>query len=193
MMKYNIEFAHIYADKEFGPEQESSIAVLKTVIARMKEPFVTCILVDELSSQKNSLDVDLYIEKIGSFDVPVDVVAFESKLGPVAEKVIELIPNQYIKREREVVMLEKDNQKIGLKEKSGKYSCSLLIAAWTLCRLGILSLPRDATQIKSKNFEAEKLITILPEKYRKTEDKVLDILKSTNYKDVVGKIEYQFF
>src|SRR3989344_8660137 len=65
MTKYNIEFAHIYADKNFGDEQERSINVLKSLIKELefqKSEFVTCILIDEVSPSlckfKNILLID---------------------------------------------------------------------------------------------------------------------------------------
>ena len=101
------------------------------------------------------------------------------------------------KLEKEVLVLEHHNGIIGLKEEfefSYRHTCALLSASWSMCRLGILKIPQDAIRkLSNKTFEAHKIITILPEKYRVVEDKVLEIIKSTKFNDVVQDIEYEFF
>src|SRR3989344_1890712 len=171
MTKYNIEFAHIYADKNFGDEQERSINVLKSLIKELefqKSEFVTCILIDEVSPEKITLDEKEFINNVLKYNVPIDFLAYESKLAPVAEELIKEIPKEDINKERfndrEVILLRKGKDKIGLKESSGKYSCSLLIAAWVLCRLGVYKLPDSAVKSRTlKEFIADKIITVLPE------------------------------
>jgi hypothetical protein len=199
MQDYNIEFAHIYADKKFGEEQQKSIEILKKTLKKLKNnSIVTCILIDEISPEKNSLNFEMFKQKILSFNVPLDYVAYESTLSTVAEWIMGQIPAAHLKTEKfgkkEVILLVNHNVKIGLKEKSGKYSCSLLIAAWILCRLGLCKSNTPVMdKLSQKPFEAKELITILPEKYRKTEHKVWEILKISNFKDSLDKLEYIFF
>lgn len=97
----------------------------------------------------------------------------------------------------EVLILEENKQKIGLKESSGfmyRHTCALLSASWSLSRLGIYTVPEKAVKnLTEKKFVARKLITILPEKYREVENKVIEIIKSTKFKDTLNNIEYKYF
>ena len=199
MVDYNIEFAHIYADKEFGDEQRKSINFLKKTIENLKrknKSFVTCILIDEINPKEITLNESEFLKKVLSFEIPLDFIAYESKLSSIADKIIKELPKEFLHKEsfnnKQVLLLVKDNLKIGLKDYPGKHSCSLLIVAWILCRLGYYKVP-SLKNLNENSFNANKLITILPKKYRKTEDKVLDILRSTKYSRVLKNLEYKFF
>lgn len=199
MVDYNVEFAHIYADKEFGDEQRKSIDLLKLVIKDLQKKnksFVTCILIDEISPEKITLNESDFLKKTLSYKIPLDFVAYESKLSSIADKIIKELPKELLHKEsfndKEVLLLIKDNLKIGLKDYPGKHSCSLLIAAWILCRLGYYKAP-NLKNLTGNSFNANKLITILPKRYRKTEDKVLNILKITKYNHILKNLEYKFF
>lgn len=191
-MDYNIEFAHIYADEAFGSEQEKSINALKEVISELNgKSFVTCVLIDEFSPEEIKLDFDGYINEVKS-RVVVDFLAYESKLSEISDKLIKELPNLKTEMfdDKEVLLLIKDDMKIGLKS-NDKPTCALLIAAWTLCRFGIYQVP-DLKNLTGKEFKADNLITILPKKYRESENKVLEILKSSRYRELVDKIQYKF-
>ena len=103
----------------------------------------------------------------------------------------------FTKPEKEVLLLKNHDSKIGLKEEFEfmyRHTCALLSASWSLCRLGVFQIPQDAIRnLTNKDFEAKKLITILPEKYHVVEDKVLEIIKSTKFKDSIKNTEYEFF
>ncbi len=84
-------------------------------------------------------------------------------------------------------------ESIGLVTKSNKPSCTLLIAIWYLCRFGIYGVPAKTRRFNKKEFIAEKLVTIIPEKYKDGELKVLKLLGATKFKDLVKNIEHIYF
>ncbi len=192
---YNIEFAHIYADKEFGKEQEKSIEILKKItedLTSRDKTFVTCILIDEFSPKEKTLDEDEFLGEIIERGAKIGFIYYESNLQDNAKKLIKLIDKSRLKVEKfsgkDVIILD---SKIGLTDKEGKPTCSLLIATWILGRLGVHKLDlKDSTR---KLFEAKKVITILPEKYKTSEAKALEIIKATKFKDQVKNIHYKFF
>lgn len=198
-MDYNIEFAHVYADKKFGEEQEKSINILKKTIKKLSglnKSFVTCILLDEYSPKNKTLKDKEYIKEVLKNNVPVDFLAHESQLTKIADFVIkEISKSSLVKRKfgkREVLLLSDKNGEVGLKDNSGKYTCALLIAAWTLFRLGIIIHDKLIIPRTNKGFYADRLITILPKNYKESESKVIRILNSTRFKYLVKKQHYIF-
>ncbi|MEK6890978.1 MAG: hypothetical protein AABX03_02475 [Nanoarchaeota archaeon] len=196
MKNYNIEFSHIYADEKFGVEQINGIKYLKKIIKelnREKKSFSTVILIDEFSPDKKTLDEKDFLNKVKEYDVPVDFVGYESKLAPLFDILLKDIERSRLHFKEDSIFLIDGKNKIAL-QREGKPTCSALIAIWILCRFGIIKLPSDLVKnINKTGFYAEKLITILPKKYRETEDKVLKILKHSKHKEVVNLIEYGFF
>jgi len=199
MNDFNIEFAHIYADENFGEEQIKSISRLKKIqeeLIKKKKSFVKVVLVDEYSPILNTLEDNDFLNNLKERGIHPDFLVHESDLSEIAKDVISLIPKNLIKKEKfksgENSLLVKDNKKIGLINSSGKFTCSILVAAWILVRFGIYNL-HSIKKFSNKNFEAKGLITILPQKYKKTEQKVLDILETTKYKNLIKNIKYEFF
>lgn len=203
---YNIEFAHIYADEEFGDEQLKSMELLKKVIAKLDtegKTFVISILIDEFHPVVYKLDENKIIEEFKRQGVTVDFIGYESKLGSIADEMIKEVPQSMIKLEhfhkpeKEVLMLQESTHKFGLEEKfkfAYRHTCAMLSCSWSMCRLGIYRIPQDAIRsLTNKQFEAKKLLTILPEKYRSVEDKVIEIVGATKFKGSVKNMEYEFF
>src|SRR3989344_9564234 len=195
MKDYHIEFAHIYADERFGDEQKQSIVCLKKRIAEIKKnkkSYSTSILIDEFNPEKNILNEKEFISILKLYGASPDSVVHESSLASVSRRVIELISSEKINIENfgdsTVMILSANGKRIGLTEKSGKPTCSLLIATWILCRLGYFSLDKFP-----KQFSAKKIITILPKKYQESEEKMLEILKSTKFSNLVDRLEYIWF
>ena len=194
-LDYNIEFAHIYADEEFGKEQIKSIEILKKIIDKLQKQnksFVVSLLIDEFHPVVFNLNEEKIIQEFKKHGVDVDFIGYESKLGSVSDQLIKEIPLSEIKMEhfhkpeKEVLVLEEGNSKTGLREEFKfmyRHTCAMLSATWSLCRLGIYKIPEDAIHnITGKAFEANKLITILPSKYKPVEDKVIEIIKATKFR-----------
>lgn len=196
---YSIEFAHIYADEVFGDEQAKSIDIAKEVIESLKEQrrsFVTSILIDDYNPSELTLDEEEFLKWVRSFGIDIDFVGHEAGFAPISDALLTEIPKSKLKLEyfhghQKNVLLLHGKHNIGLKEYRGKltkHTCSILSAAWTLCRLGIYKSPSGSiTSLSGKPFSANKIITILPEKYKEGENKVLDIIKSTKYKACAKK------
>lgn len=203
---YNIEFAHIYADEEFGEEQLKSMEILKKIILKLKKAgktVVISILIDEFHPVVFKLDENKIIEEFKKHGIKVDFIGYESKLGIIADKIVKELPKSKLKLEhfhkpeKKVLMLEENNKNIGLKEEfkfMSRHTCALSSCSWSLCRLGVFKIPPDAIRNLTKTcFEANKIITILPEKYRAVENRVIEIINTTKYKKAVKNMEYDFF
>lgn len=203
---YNIEFAHIYADDSFKEEQAKSIIILKEAISQVKEQnksFVISNLLDDSHPPVFKLENDKIIKKYQEKGVDIDFIGFESKLGAIADKLIKEIPNSELKYEyfhdpdKQVLMLNEEGKKIGLEDEYEfmyRHTCALLSAAWTLSRLGVYDIPSKAIyRASNSEFKAKKAITILPKKYKSVEDKVLEILRSTKFEEVIDRMEYKYF
>ena len=180
MVDYNIEFAHIYGNGEFNEEHIKSVKIARELIEKLKKEnksFVACILIDEFHAEK-ILNEEEIVNKAKDYGVYVDFIAYESKLGPIASKIIS----------------EVKIKTSSLKNNNGDHSCALLASSWHLARLGKHKLPENAIKkINNKPFEAKKIITILPKKYKPVEEKALNIIKLTKYKNSGKKIKYIFF
>ena len=199
MNEFNVEFAHIYADQEFGQEQIKSILKLKKVVQELqkkKKSFSSVVLIDEYSPPVCTLDEKYFLNKILEHNLSPDFIVYESQPCKVAETVIKLLPKNSLQMQKfnnkKVLLLVTKGKKIGLKDNFGKYTCSLLIAAWILVRFGVLQLS-SLKKLKNKELSANRLITILPQKYKETEQKVLEILAVTKYKYLIKNIKYEFF
>ena len=203
---YNLEFAHIYADEQFGPEQAKSVACANEVMTRLSaagKTFVTSVLIDDFNPANNTLDENEFIVQLKVNNTPVDFIGYESRFTAVADLVIRELPTSMLTLkhfhhpDKSVLMLQDGPLKIGLEEKKPKlkHPCAILSAAWTLCRLGVYQLPDGGIKVLNpkQKFVAHKTITILPEKYRAGEERVLEIIKNLPYRDRLPDIEYQFF
>ena len=205
-VSYNIEFAHIYADEGFNEEQRKSIDVAKKIISKIREKgntYCCTILIDDYHPTFSSLDVEKLIARIKSVGFPVDHVGFEGKLVGEGNKLLENIPEEmkkteiFHKPEKKVVCLVEKGEKIGLEDKfefCNRHTCALLSATWSLIRLGKLNHSNIGIISKTeKPFIAHKIITILPKTFEHTEQKVIEIIKESNFSHDVNNISYEFF
>jgi hypothetical protein len=203
---YNIEFAHFYAEEEFGEDQAKSITILKEFLQKLEEThqtYIITILVDEFHSPSSKINEDNILRKFKEYNIEVDYIAYESKFGPLCEKLLQEIPDKMTRHEhfhnpnKQVIMLEEGNDKIGLEEDfefCKRYTCALLSSVWALSRLGIYDVPNNAVTAKTnKPFQADKIMTILPKKYTEVENKVLDIIRTTKFSDKIKRVEYIFY
>src|SRR3989344_9263442 len=182
LLDYNVEFAHIYGNESFSHEHYQASQILKRKIEELeknKQSYTTTILIDDYNPSEWILNVDKFLEELkGSHTVP-DHLAYESKLVPLKDMVLELSSEQ----------IRKGYNRYSNK-KNGRVACSLLVAIWHLTRLGIFSLPKDLLVNGNKPFSAKKLVTILPERYHNVEEKALKVIGSTPSHRRVRDLEY---
>lgn len=203
---YNIEFSHIYADENLGAEQLWGVNELKALL--QKPPFynqkvVTVVLIDDFHPDVFQFDEAKLRNEFEKLSVAPDFIGYESRLSPVADQLILEIPrsqlaNEYFHEpERSVTLLIQDKKRFGLRDEfefAHDYTCALLSAAWLLCRLGMYPAPEGVfREASDADFAAREIITILPQKYREVEERALDIIGATKFKDLKKHIRHIFF
>ncbi len=205
---YNIEFAHIYADESFSDLHIESIELLKQEIKKFKKQnksYTLTVLVDDYHSVNSYINIDKLVARIKSLGIDINFVGFEAKLVHYADNLIEELPKNLLKVElfqssqKEVIHLKHRDGKISLKEEHQhtftiRHTCAILSATWQLARLGVYKLKdNQIKKFSNKSFIAQNTLTILPKKYKPVEDKVLLIIKSTKYANLLPKIHYKFY
>lgn len=185
---YNIEYAHIYADKEFGSEQKQSIEILHDTINKLKlskKRYVLSVLIDDYNPKKHVLDINKFLISLEKLGAKPDFIYFESDLVPYYKFILDHMTPRLHKEYKKYI------------EKNNKIPCSLLIALWYLKRLDIIEtkskeLPYPK-QKPIKKFAAGKIINILPERYQEVEEKGRKIIASTRFKNRLNDISDIFF
>ena len=175
MTLVSVEYAHIYTNSHIDDEHRKSLELLSDVKERFANDEINLVvLIDDYSFPDPTFSYDEFASWLDENGHKPDVMIRESQLIPVCDSVLALIDAPEIK------------QPIVDYIKAKKYPCSLFIAAWYLLRLG---------HIKSDQIElpvADKLLNILPESFKPFEDKGLEIISATPYKNVISQIEYEF-
>ena len=183
---YNIEYAHIYSNEVFNHEHTESLDVLDLVLKILKKDNRTYslnLLIDEYHPGINSLDVDDFLIKLKDKGYYPDFLHLESDL----HKDIDFVLENLIKKKLV-------NEYYRYFEKNGKSPCSYLVAVWYLKRLGILpSNNIKKLTDKEKNFNGQQIINILSKKYKKSEDKALELIKHSKFRDHANKIIYYYY
>lgn len=201
----NIEFAHVYLDIGYGAEQQASIACLQQLIHEKRDyaDIQTCILIDDLNPQKIVMDVDDYLAWVQSQGAVVDFIAYESDFAPVAQKLINRLPQDKISwessRKNETVNLVLQTQagKIGLQSKDVagaiSHSCTALSSAWTLCRMGVFPFPEQSLiSLTGKTWKGDQYLSLLPSKFQSTEAKAFSLIQVAGLEDILVNFGNQF-
>ena len=202
-----VEFAHVYANEVFGSEQHESLEVMKAYLDRESTAdslVVAAILIDDLHVDHNTLDVNEFIRCILRRGLAPDHVVFEGKLAPVADKIIDLLPQKYlswqtIRKEGKRVLMWEDpmGARIGLKnvyEDREEHTCALLSAAWSLCRAGVYDFPEDSiVRLTEAPVTGEKVVSVLHSKYKGVESKVIQLIRAIGHEELVPRLELVFF
>jgi hypothetical protein len=171
----SIEYAHIYTNNKIGEEHSLSLKIL-TEVKGNKEDHSLVVMVDDYSFPDPSFDYEDFLGWLTQGGFAPDVMIRESSLIPTCDEVVGLIENLKLKEEITDYI------------KTKKYPCSLFIAAWYLVRLGCLPV-----LFFREEFTAKKLLNILPASFKPFEDKALEIISSTKFREKVNDIEYRFF
>lgn len=175
---FSIEYAHIYTNNQIGEEHKLSLEILSEIRKEKDLSHHTSslvVLVDDYSFPDPSFDYQSFSEWLETEGHAPDLMLRESELIPICDEVLSLIEDEYLKKEISEYISGK------------KYPCSLFISAWYLTRLGFLQ-----SNIFNPEFTAKKLINILPESFKPFEDKAMEIIRSTKFKEAAEQIEYRF-
>ncbi len=177
MAHTSIEYAHIYTNQNISEEHELSISLLREFMANdpNEDTASLVVMIDDYSFPDPSFDYSSFSDWLIENNFKPDLMVRESQLIPECDAVLSLIEDESLKKQL--------TEYIKLK----KYPCSLFIAAWYLIRLGKI----DATYYPIE-LVADRLLNILPESYKSFEDKGLEIISSTPYRDCIDKIGYNF-
>ena len=205
MIDYSIELAHVYADESIRDEQIRSLVEGARIIKELStssKSFSVSILIDDYSVPTFTVDTNRLIDLAKSHGILIDFIVKEARLSAVADLLKEINPGvlsteEFPKAGKHSLVLTNKGEKIGIRDYfSGhqKNTCASLIAVWQLARLGVYELEKETFIKRSeKPFSAARTITVLPEKYRESENKATIILKNSNFAHLVDKIEHVFF
>lgn len=178
MSKVSVEYAHIYTNQHVSEEHELSIDILTRVrkdIESEGKKMSLAIMIDDYSFPDPSFDYDEFLGWLDSRNSKPNVSIRESQLIPACDEVLRLIEDSELK----VQLVDY--------VKAKKYPCSLFIAAWYLLRLGKIS-----SAIFPKTEVADEILNILPKSFKPFEDKGLEIIEATKYRETTKNIRYKF-
>lgn len=186
-MSVNIEYSHIYLDEKIDPEKLKSMRIAKEVIDSFKAKdidYTTCVMIDDYNPVEKTLSVEKFLQVLNENGVEPDIIVFESRLAQYKDIVIEMMSRRL---QKEYIRYIKTR---------GFVPCSLLIAIWHLARLGQITInPSDIKKISNRDipFVREKLVTVLPERYRQVEERARRVLGSINSKTILDNSENIYF
>lgn len=168
---YSIEYCHIYYDDPFGYEQIKSIEKfneLKNSLLIDDQIYQIVVMVDDYSLDKvHKFDPDYFQRHINAHNGEKSVIISESSLIKLNMLTLNLISDYKLQKNTARYI------------ESVRHPCSLFIATWYLMRMGYIG---DFPKIMA----AKKLISILPEKYRPSEQKADEILST-----IIGQNEVE--
>jgi hypothetical protein len=185
----NIEFGHIYVNETFNHEHEKAAQLAKERASfdrKQGKRVVTAVLIDDYNPTESFLVEKDLLKKLAAVDMEPDYLAYEAKLTPWVEELLEEMTGKPQKKYLHYVVSK------------GKAPCSLLVAVWHLLRLGALELkhpnllkPVASTEIGV--FAAKKIVTILPSRYEDVEKSSKEIISSTKFSEFTDRMEAVFF
>jgi hypothetical protein len=183
--KFSVEFSHIYTNEAFSDEHKQSIQNLKKYLPKLKDDdFQTCVFIDNYNSTEDLLDVDDFLENLKNEGVQPDYYAFEADMAKYTDRLLATIQDERLRKSYERYITKRN-----------VLPCSFMTAIWYLIRLGVFE--KDVIVQNGKNGKkvapAERIINILPERFRAVEAKTLEIINSTKNTDAIGRVDYVFY
>ncbi len=184
----NVEFAHVYGDETFGPEQLAGVQEVKRLRDRLNTAGLTyslSVLIDDYNPVSVSLDVAGFVGMLSRHGAAPDHVVFETSLVETATSLLDRIDGREGRGLRRYV---KSRRRI---------PCALLVAAWHLVRLGALALPPVADEMPVAftyvPLVGEESLTVLPARFASVERRALEIIESSPHQHICTRIRHQFF
>ncbi len=185
MTDINIEYAHIYTDQEASDEQRLSVEATLRYLRGLPErtSTVLTVMVVEYHPKHSNLLLTSYIDFLEDMNLRPHYVVMEGDLRVHAYKVLYSLPRR---------MRRDLSRRISSKE---SFPCSLLTATWYLYRLGCFGnhVPTLQIGIPTPEFFAKRIVTVLPEFYQANENRALEIIEASAWKNWRPCIEYVWF
>ncbi len=183
----NVELSHIYVDQEMSEEQYRSAVLAQEFVVRQSEQghvVTITILIDDYNPTSWTLDVAQYVECLRSTGISVDFLVYESALPRYAPCLLCQLPQR------------QHGYYADYHQRTGKYPCSFLVAVWHLARLGAFEFG-DAIAVRPEcvsSFASERVMTVLPERFRSVERSALKLLKASSFwTGISDRIDYLFY
>lgn len=184
---YSIEFGHIYVDEMYSHEHEVGAQKALELIEEYKaqhKTFSANLLIDDYNPQESLLNVKDLLREHQKSGISPDFIASESGLAAYKDDLFDLIVNNKIKK----------NYSRYIQGKNGKIPCSFMVAIWYLIRLGVIPLRRENSIAynghDSRLQVGERIVNILPERFRGVEDQAVKIIKGTQMPEVADRIQW---
>jgi hypothetical protein len=193
----SIEFSHIYADQVVGCHQLQAVALLRDEKGLLEERGMSVssvILLDDLHVSHHHTRVEDVAACMQALGAQVDAVVPESALCAAAKRFISTLPKGALLYEpfrraaKRVLFAQTAAGRIALgsiTQRPFEPTCALLVATWHLARLGRISVegvPR-----------AERVMSIVEERYREVESKALALIALSRYASDTRRIEHRFY
>ena len=183
---YSVEFFHIYSDETINEGHSASIEYVKLLKKAWPHELNLAIMIDNYNADSIVTTEGEILTYLESQEVLPSFWAFEADLIQNAETLIEHITSPKLKKEYRKYV---DNR--------NKYPCSLLAAAWYLTRLGRLGhngvIRSSDGGFVEEYIPADRLINFLPESYKSVEERIIHLIKNSDFSEEIDNIQDLFY
>ena len=193
----SIEFSHLYADQILGRESDYALSLLrleKSAFLARGMLVSSVILLDDIHVARHRVKVEHVENRMRSLGEQVDAVIAESALRASAKRFITTLPKgslfyEPFRRARKRVLFARTPEGAvalgSITSRPFEPTCALLIAAWNLARLGRIEVPGVP--------HAERVVSILEERYREVERKALALISLSSFSRDTDRISHRFY
>jgi len=186
---YSIEFAHIYTNESFSQEHIKAVEILREKELELKDKrlsYVKLVMIDNYNPSDHILNIDNFFQDLKKVGGNSDAFIFEADLVQYKDFALDLMSKRHENSYRKYI------------KENGKIPCSFLIYVWYMIRLGIIEI-KVGSQIHLLNkdlntIKGEKIINILPERYKSVEKKAMEAIKKSDVNEkILNHIETIYY
>lgn len=193
----SIEFSHLYADQAVGGAQRHGLALMRSerrTLLEQGKRVSAVILLDDIHVSRHCTTVEDVTACMGALGEQVDTVVPESALRVAAKRFITTLPKERFAYEpfrraaKRVLFAQTVIGRVALGAITARPfepTCALLVATWHLARLGRLVVPGLP--------RAERVISIIEERYSVVEHKALALISLSRYAADRERISHHFY
>lgn len=193
----SIEFSHLYADQSVGHAQRHALGLMRSerrALLEQGKRVAAVILLDDIHVSRNCMTVDDVTACMRTLGEQVDTVVPESALRVAAKRFITTVPKERLVYEpfrraaKRILFAQTAIGRVALgaiTERPFEPTCALLVATWHLARLGRFAVPGVPS--------AERVISIIEERYRVVEHKALELISLSRYAADRERISHHFY